>query len=167
MSVTQTESRDAVISSMRSCGYSLQAIGDAHGRTREWARLYLLQMGDPVVRPELLFYRLSKIVERAGRKAAYGIYRLFCPLGPHGSRSTYEAGCRCQSCKAGAATNNLSWRRRARRDVAAGRRKINHGTLTSYTIYGCRCKKCVKTHAVYSNKYQARLRGKQGVLRDQ
>lgn len=66
-------------------------------------------------------------------------------LAEHGTTPRYRQGCRCQPCK----TANADWsatQRAVYRATAAVDPSVipEHGTLTSYAQWGCRCEKCVE-----------------------
>jgi hypothetical protein len=61
--------------------------------------------------------------------------------GRHGTRYRYMQGCRCVECRAACATS------------AAGIRALgtapNHGTVSGYSTYGCRCDDCKQARSDY------------------
>lgn len=54
----------------------------------------------------------------------------------HGSYITYCHGCRCIDCR------DDQWRQ-ARKIRSEKRQDINHGTISGYQYFGCRCEKCL------------------------
>lgn len=98
----------------------------------------------------------------------------------HGTINGYiNYSCRCEPCKgAGAAKNKAAHaarkagytrkfiepdtleRAKLRRveEFESGKRKINHGTMTGYSNYKCRCVKCKKTASDYNKAWKARKR---------
>jgi hypothetical protein len=65
----------------------------------------------------------------------------------HGIRSTYNAGCRCDECRAA----NAAWSAHLR----ARGWSVRHD-LVGYRIYGCRCEVCTLANTEYQREYRAR-----------
>ena len=61
------------------------------------------------------------------------------------SRSRYVQGCRCDACTLANTEHHRQWRGGRRARLALGidtPDAIQHGTISSYTNYGCRCIPC-------------------------
>jgi hypothetical protein len=68
----------------------------------------------------------------------------------HGSPSGYNAGCRCDDCKA-------SHRARIARQKLARKDKevtAEHGKATTYANWGCRCRPCMDAAAAKMREYE-------------
>lgn len=66
----------------------------------------------------------------------------------HGSRSTYAYGCRCPECAAANAEYQRSKAKvRLAAKLAADPDSAPHGTVSTYTNYGCRCESCTEVHS--------------------
>jgi len=70
---------------------------------------------------------------------------------PHGTRTGYNQGCRCDDCKR--ACSNYA------RESVADRKQhawdAPHGTRGGYCNWGCRCDPCKAAHSEYMKAYQA------------
>lgn len=62
---------------------------------------------------------------------------------PHGTRSRYEKGCRCQSCREANTAYKTEWRAG---NTRRGRPPKTHGTAYGYESFGCRCRPCTNAH---------------------
>lgn len=73
--------------------------------------------------------------------------------GAHGLRSTYQRGCRCDSCREANRIEGReltrSWRARRRLEIGCGPGGGSHGEQTTFWL-GCRCEPCGKAHATYA-----------------
>lgn len=49
------------------------------------------------------------------------------------------------------------YRAKKRRDFAAGKVDPEHGKENTYTLYGCRCKRCVAAHDAYKLERNAKV----------
>jgi hypothetical protein len=85
---------------------------------------------------------------------------------PHGSQARYDAGCRCQACRAAHARVHRELRRdrKARRDSA----QFRHGA-SAYSNWGCRCETCTTAAAEaqrpYYRRYQESPKGRAATRR--
>lgn len=77
----------------------------------------------------------------------------------HGRHGTYNAGCRCDECKAAQVTKVLAERRsrRAKLDLYPDL-PIDHGKYTTYNNWGCRCDLCIEAYRVHRSGQRARKR---------
>lgn len=66
------------------------------------------------------------------------------PRVKHGTMSAYNAGCRCDDCRA--ANTAKSQRRRERRRAEGVIPDEVHGTATGYAEWHCRCDDCTAAH---------------------
>ena len=76
----------------------------------------------------------------------------------HGLTGTYQAGCRCDDCKA-AQAQYARERYHARKAGDVRRPGVaEHGTRAMYATHGCRCDKCKAAEAEYRREYDKRRR---------
>lgn len=77
----------------------------------------------------------------------------------HGTRTTYQSGCRCEDCKAANADFQKQYRsgQRSGRSYAREPAPIKHGTRNAYVHRGCRCDDCSEANRAYQRGYM-RLR---------
>lgn len=70
----------------------------------------------------------------------------------HGSMSTYNKGCRCDSCDLRAKEYRAIRRQQIRNGTFARRKPLVHGKSSTYSAYGCRCKYCRIAEAMAKRK---------------
>lgn len=59
----------------------------------------------------------------------------------HGTHSTYTAGCRCEPCRQAATLASKAGRQRRAALLASGA-VVEHGRVSTYQHWGCRCADC-------------------------
>lgn len=70
----------------------------------------------------------------------------------HATRAGYDAGCRCEKCRAVNATRAMARRRRI---GIQPRTQLRHGTRSKY-VSGCRCEPCRVANMAYNRKRRAK-----------
>lgn len=73
----------------------------------------------------------------------------------HGIPSTYNLGCRCDSCRAREARRKAEGQRKRKQRLSEGRAEFTHGRY-GYTNWGCRCEVCTQAHSKASAEPSAR-----------
>jgi hypothetical protein len=73
--------------------------------------------------------------------------------GAHGLSQYTHGKCRCDVCRAAAASYVQQWRRS--KAGSLGRNDQRHGTVNGYTAYACRCAKCSEAMRTYQLKARA------------
>lgn len=76
----------------------------------------------------------------------------------------YHRGCRCGGCRAARCARTLELRaeKKSRRVLIDGRLVAptnEHGTISTYNNWGCRCDPCVEAATAYHRRYRALRRG--------
>lgn len=71
----------------------------------------------------------------------------------HGTKSSYNAGCRCDDCRIANRASIVAWQQAIRAKPVPGH---VHGSLNGYTNYGCRCEPCADAVREYHAAYRAR-----------
>jgi hypothetical protein len=74
------------------------------------------------------------------------------PRAPHGSPSSYNAGCRCSACREANRVRAAQYRK-----DNAGREVTEHG-LSGYSNWGCRCDVCKAAGRIQNNGIRERAR---------
>jgi len=67
--------------------------------------------------------------------------------GKHGTPTSYNAGCRCDDCRAAHREARERWQARAKAGITKRGRDLPHGQPYTYTNYGCRCEACTHAHS--------------------
>jgi hypothetical protein len=77
----------------------------------------------------------------------------------HGTLRRYQQGCHCQECRAARAVESAKQRQVYRLAAAIDPNVIpEHGTLTAYAQWGCRCEQCASNAREYDRVRRARKR---------
>lgn len=85
--------------------------------------------------------------------------------GTHGTRNTYNHGCRCDLCRASGRDHmrdlRARWRAEGRTDAPLYRviPPEKHGLSSTYTNLRCRCDQCRRANRDQMRSYKARRRG--------
>jgi transposase-like protein len=88
-----------------------------------------------------------------------------CPIprrqSEHGTRSRYNAGCRCEACTTVNRVVTYARIDETKRRAAAGLVEVPHGTTNGYRNYGCRCEECTWVNTYAGRLAQQRYRERQ------
>lgn len=76
----------------------------------------------------------------------------------HGTKSKYDAGCRCEPCTRANRVSMERWREGAAALLAVFPELVPHGTVGGYRNYGCRCRACTTAHSAAHAAYRRRRR---------
>lgn len=80
-------------------------------------------------------------------------------LAEHGTTRRYRQGCHCQPCKTANAEKSAAQREVYRITAAVDPAAVpEHGTLTAYAQWGCRCDPCVEHSRAYDRDRRARAK---------
>jgi ParB-like chromosome segregation protein Spo0J len=72
----------------------------------------------------------------------------------HGTIAMYDRGCRCNACKDAEAQKKRKSKHSARERLQKGEAEIEHGKLSSYYYWGCRCEACCQAATRVSGAYR-------------
>jgi hypothetical protein len=73
----------------------------------------------------------------------------------HGSNATYSAGCRCPQCTLAHRLDFDAWRHaRYGKPVPD---HVQHGRVSTYNNWGCRCDECSAAISAYQHAYRSRV----------
>lgn len=87
----------------------------------------------------------------------------FNPLIQHGTPARFRSGCRCKLCvnrqKACRSKRRLIQLQRHLDMLAKDFNCVKHGSLSTYTNWGCRCVDCSEAMAAYSRRARLLAKG--------
>jgi hypothetical protein len=157
------DERRWLMNKLRQEGWTLQAVADLYGLTRERVR----QITSVPAEAALDARRSQRLAElRAWQSrpcsicgqeevgnSTTGICRLCRDSRAHLNGTRYNQGCRCDDCIE--ANRRRMRRRRAqmKADFLAGRVSPPHGRRSTYINYGCRCRECTAAHSEACRRY--------------
>lgn len=72
----------------------------------------------------------------------------------HGTYARYQQGCRCDHCRQANALAMAMFKEARLKKFQANPDMVEHGTLSAYKNYNCRCEPCRLAHVEYWRQYR-------------